>query len=213
VKINECFLDDANGYPVGASTIGAMIASSGKKHLWDERSRGGVGAADSAAAQTADTDNSVDTVVIHYISAVADAPDDPYNLGRLLKIFCDYGVSSHYLITRGGEVYKLVPEEMKAWHAGPSIMPEPDNRTGVNEFAIGIELAATDCSGFTDAQYEALRELCADMEGRRRKKMVYVGHDMIAGERAVAAGLRKEPKTDPGPLFDWGLFLKLLIGP
>jgi len=187
MNIKECFLDDENDYPVETATIGSLIAASGKKHLWDERA-GGVG---------------IDTVVIHYMSAVAAAPEDPYNLGRLLKIFCGYGVSSHYLITREGDVYCLVPEEMKAWHAGPSIMPAPDNRTGVNEFSIGIELAATESSGFTGAQYEALNSLCVDIEERRRKKMTYVGHDMIAGERAVALGLRKEPKVDPGPLFDW----------
>jgi len=40
--------------------------------------------------------------------------------------------------------------------------------------------------------------------------MAYVGHDMIAGERAVALGLRKEPKVDPGPLFDWDFFHKVI---
>jgi len=189
MEIKKCLLDADNDYPAGASAIGAMIVSSGKKHLWGDRAGGGV--------------DTVDTIVIHYMSAVDVAPDDPYNFGQLLKIFCDYGVSSHYLIDRGGEIYNLVPEEMKAWHAGPSIMPEPDNRTGVNEFSIGIELAATERSGFTEAQYEALRGLCADIEERRHKKMVCVGHDMIAGERAVALGLRKEPKIDPGALFDW----------
>ena len=198
MNINECLLDAENGYPVDPvevpATIGSLIASSGKKRLWDDRA-GGIDA--------------IDTIVIHYMSAAAVSPDDPYNLSRLLKIFCDYGVSAHYLIARDGEVCRLVPEEMKAWHAGPSIMPEPDNRTGVNEFSIGIELAATESSGFTDAQYETLNGLCADIEERRRKKMVYVGHDMIAGERAVALGVRKEPKVDPGPLFDWSRLARI----
>jgi N-acetyl-anhydromuramyl-L-alanine amidase AmpD len=35
---------------------------------------------------------------------------------------------------------------------------------------------------------------------------------MIAGERAVAMGLRKEPKVDPGPLFDWGFFHRIVDG-
>jgi len=189
MNIKKCLLESANDYPVGASTIGAMIvSSSGKERLWDERSGGA---------------DAVDTVVIHYMSAVDVVPGDPYNLGQLLKIFCDYGVSSHYLINRDGEIYNLVPEGMKAWHAGLSIMPEPDNRTGVNEFSIGIELLATRDSGFTEAQYEALGGLCVGIEGRFRRKMVYVGHDMVAGERAVALGLRKDPKIDPGPLFDW----------
>jgi N-acetylmuramoyl-L-alanine amidase len=196
VNIKECLLDDENDYPVDTATIGSLIASSGQKHLWAERADAGL--------------NTIDTIVIHYMSASAVSPEDPYGLSRLLKIFCDYGVSAHYLIARDGEVYRLVPEEMKAWHAGPSIMPEPDNRTGVNEFSIGIELVATESSGFTDAQYEALNGLCADIEGRRRKKMVYAGHDMVAGERAVSLGLRKEPKVDPGPLFDWSRLTRII---
>ncbi|GBU20877.1 N-acetyl-anhydromuranmyl-L-alanine amidase [Fibrobacteres bacterium R8-0-B4] len=195
MNIKECLLDVENDYPADAATIGSMIASSGQEHLWNERAGG-----------------AIDTVVIHYMSASAVSPGDPYNLSSLLKIFCDYGVSAHYLIARNGEVYRLVPEEMKAWHAGPSIMPEPDNRTGVNEFSIGIELAAAESAGFTDAQYGALNMLCADIEERSCQKMVYVGHDMIAGERAVALGLRKEPKTDPGPLFDWSRLTARIIG-
>jgi N-acetyl-anhydromuramyl-L-alanine amidase AmpD len=34
----------------------------------------------------------------------------------------------------------------------------------------------------------------------------YVGHEHIAGMDAVNAGLRKQAKTDPGPLFDWNGF-------
>ncbi|MCL2219027.1 MAG: N-acetylmuramoyl-L-alanine amidase [Chitinispirillia bacterium] len=96
---------------------------------------------------------------------------------------------------------------MRAWHAGASIMPEPDNRKGANEFAIGIELMATAKSGFTDAQYNSLAELCKDIEKRRSKKMTYVGHDQIAGKRAVDMKLRADAKPDPGPLFDWGRFM------
>jgi len=186
MKIYDCILDDKNGFAVNASTIGGLIAASGKQHLWGERAEG-----------------VVDTVVIHYMSAVNVNPARPYDLGLNLKIFCDYGVSSHYLITRRGRVLRLVPEEMKAWHAGASIMPEPDNRTGVNEFSIGIELMGAEKSGFTKLQYAALRRLCQDIEKRRGKKMRLVGHDQVAGERAVAMGLRADAKTDPGPLFDW----------
>jgi len=190
VKIHECLLDSGNGTVIGGNTLGGMVAMSGKRSLWERRREG-----------------LVDTIVIHYMSAENIDKNNPYDICRLLKIFCDFGVSSHYLITRRGKIYRLVPEEMKAWHAGPSIMPEPDNRTGVNEFSLGIELAATANSGFTKAQYTSLISLCQDIERRRGRKMVYVGHDDIAGERAVAMGLRKEPKIDPGPLFDWGLFM------
>ena len=187
MKIYDCILDDRNDFIAGGATVGAMVALSGKKCLWEARAFG-----------------LIDTVVIHYISAVNVMPTNPYDFGQILKIFCDYGVSSHYLISRRGKVYRLVPEEAKAWHCGPSIMPEPDNRTGVNEFSIGIELMATENSGFTKLQYDALSRLCVDIERRYGADMSYVGHDQIAGERAVAMGLRSAAKVDPGKLFDWG---------
>jgi N-acetyl-anhydromuramyl-L-alanine amidase AmpD len=193
MKIHECLLDNDNGVVIDGDTLGGMIASSGKRHLWSER-----------------VDGRIDTVVIHYMSAVNVDKNHPYDLDRLLKIFCDFGVSSHYLITRRGRIFRLVPEEAKAWHAGLSMMPEPDNRSGVNEFSIGIELMATEDSGFTKLQYSALRELCLDIEKRCGRGMTYVGHDQIAGERAVALGVRADRKVDPGPMFDWDFFRKSL---
>jgi N-acetyl-anhydromuramyl-L-alanine amidase AmpD len=85
-------------------------------------------------------------------------------------------------------------------------MPEPDNRIGVNDFSIGIELMATEKSGFTMLQYKSLCNLCDSIEMRYGRTFSYVGHDQIAGERAVALGLRKEIKQDPGNLFDWQYF-------
>jgi N-acetyl-anhydromuramyl-L-alanine amidase AmpD len=186
VTITTCLLDGENPLSISGASLGALIAASGKRHLWEERS----GA-------------TVDVVVIHYTSAVAVAPETPFRKELVLKIFCDYGVSSHYLIGRRGGVIRLVPEAAKAWHAGGSIMPEPDNRRAVNDFSIGIELMATAASGFTPAQYRALARLGTDIERRNSRKFSYVGHDQIAGSRAVALGLRNEPKIDPGPLFDW----------
>jgi len=191
MKIHNCFLDNKNSTNIGNTTLGEMIISQGKEHLWEERTHG-----------------HIDTVVIHYMSAVAINPKRLYDLDLLLGIFCDYGVSSHYLINRRGKILRLVPEDKKAWHSGPSIMPDPDNRTGVNEFSIGIELAGTEQSGFTNSQYDALCKLCLNIEMRRSIKIHYVGHDQIAGERAVTKGLRKVAKTDPGLLFEWDYFTK-----
>ena len=193
IIINKCLLSAENGVTVDGVAIGALIGASGRRHLWEQR-RNAV----------------VDVIVVHYTSAVVPAPDRAFNKGLILKIFCDYGVSSHYLIGRRGGVDLLVPEEMKAWHAGGSIMPEPDNRQGVNEFSIGIELLATPTSGFAPSQYRSLSRLCADIEQRHCRRFTYVGHDRIAGERAVALGLRKDAKADPGALFDWDRFLQQL---
>jgi N-acetyl-anhydromuramyl-L-alanine amidase AmpD len=189
MKINQCLLDRSNAIMVKDVSIGDLIGASGKQHLWNDRSQ-----------------SAIDVIVMHYTSAAVAAPLTPFDRGSILKIFCEYGVSSHYLIDRKGRVDLLVPEEKKAWHAGGSIMPEPDNRTGVNEFSIGIELMATDVSGFTAAQYRSLAELCAAIEQRYGRRFAFVGHEQIAGERAVALGLRGDRKVDPGRLFEWERF-------
>jgi N-acetyl-anhydromuramyl-L-alanine amidase AmpD len=189
LKISLCLLDHRNPLIADGISIGRRILASGKKHLWDERENG-----------------SIDAVILHYTSAIAIASAQPFSLEENLKIFCDYGVSSHFFISRRGGTSRLVPEDKKAWHCGGSIMPSPDNRKGVNEFSLGIELAATPDSGFTESQYRAAARLCAGLEKKYEKKFVYLGHDRIAGARAVTLGLRKEPKEDPGPLFDWNFF-------
>lgn len=147
----------------------------------------------------------VDTIVMHYISGInvnRSRWDDPA-LAR--SILDRYGFSAHYLVARDGTVYKLVDEKNVAWHAGGSIMPAPDNRKNVNRFSIGIEIIATHTSGFTEAQYDALEQLVADIKSRHPIRHI-VGHEEIAGRRAVSLGLRKDLKQDPGPLFDWSRF-------
>ena len=69
---------------------------------------------------------------------------------------------------------------------------------------------ATGASGFTIKQYSSLGALCADIEKRYGRKMIYVGHQDIAGTRAVDLGLRKDAKTDPGNKFDWKKFKRRL---
>jgi N-acetyl-anhydromuramyl-L-alanine amidase AmpD len=193
MKITNCLLDIHNNTRLGNATVAACVRAQGKKHLWDERPA-----------------PACDTIVIHHISAVRTAPRRPFALAPILKIFCDFGVSSHYLIRRNGAVLRLVPEQKKAWHAGGSIMPGRDKRIAVNNFSIGIELVATLLSGYTKKQYSACARLCRDIEIRLGKKFSYVGHEDIAGKRAQRLGLRKDVKRDPGPMFDWALFKKLL---
>lgn len=187
MKIVPQLLDKNN--PV----VGQRIRSLGKDALWGEREKG-----------------HIDVIVIHYISAVEVCPQEPFNTERILGIFCDYDVSSHFLIGRDGVVLNLVPVEKKAWHCGGSIMPEPDCRRAVNEFSVGIELVATAKSGFTVCQYTALSELCCFLEKEFNRKFVYTGHDQIAGEMAVQLGLREQKKEDPGELFKWGYFFECL---
>ena len=149
----------------------------------------------------------IDTIVVHYISAVDVNPDDPFNLEQILDLLrkpIEYTaedgqleavrVSAHYLVTRQGEIHRLVEEENVAWHAGISSLRGRQLDNSCNEFSIGIELMGGEDFDYTDEEYQALIELIRDI--RTRYKIAaenIVGHDFIAPDR----------KEDPGPHFDW----------
>lgn len=150
----------------------------------------------------------VDALVIHCISL----PPGCYGGDEIERFFCnrlDHGtheyfdhirdlrVSAHFLVKRDGETLQFVSTLDRAWHAGRSALhgvPE------VNDFSIGIELEGVDDDGFTSIQYDRLatltRALTKAYPGIEAGRMV--GHSDIAPGR----------KTDPGPFFDWGRFLR-----
>lgn len=165
----------------------------------------------------------VDRVMIHFMSAVNLTPDDPYDVDRNIGILKEYGVSANYLIARDGTVYRLVPDDKAAAHAGRPQDDRPEYRN-MNRRSIGIELLAVgskqdmtggtpammseakyeafaakhpELIGFTDAQHAALRQLLERLadehEGIELTRHHVLGHAEYAGER----------KTDPGELFDW----------
>ena len=191
--VRECYLANSNGFSLGERTLGETIARTGKEHLWEPRR------------------SPIDTVVIHYISAAGKGVEDPFLLDDILPIFPEYGVSSHYLIQRDGTVYALVPESCKAWHCGPSMMPPPDSRQGVNDFSLGVELVGGENSEFTTEQYRSLASMCRRFVSTYSTALSFVGHSDVAGIRAVEHGIRTIPKADPGPLFDWDRFHRLRI--
>lgn len=154
----------------------------------------------------------IDTLVLHYISAVNITPDDPFNVEECLKFLREpivytvagkqksVRVSAHYLIDRAGDIYQLVDDENVAWHAGKSSLRGRSIRNSCNDFSIGIELVGGAFAEFTDEQYESLIELVRDkiLVSNPIPKENMVGHEHIAPGR----------KTDPGKQFDWERFFK-----
>jgi N-acetyl-anhydromuramyl-L-alanine amidase AmpD len=63
---------------------------------------------------------SVDVVVIHFASNVVADRVDPFGIAEVIALFRRYSVSSHYLIGRDGQVYRLVEENRQAFHEGPA---------------------------------------------------------------------------------------------
>ena len=98
-------------------------------------------------------------------------------------------VSSHFFISRAGELWQFVSCDERAWHAGQSSYR---GRSNCNDDSIGIELEGLEGSSFETAQYETLSALCAAL-----MTQYPIAH--VAGHEHIAPG-RKE---DPGPGFDW----------
>ena len=126
-----------------------------------------------------------DMVVLHYTAmATAEAA---------LERLCDPepAVSAHYLIAPTGAVFALVPEDLRAWHAGAGRWGDV---TDVNSRSIGIELANTGTTPFAAPQMLALEELLSGILGRHR----------IRPERVIAhSDMAPGRKSDPGARFDW----------
>jgi N-acetyl-anhydromuramyl-L-alanine amidase AmpD len=122
--------------------------------------------------------HTIDTLVIH--SSYNALGGDAYSVEKLLALFAHYGVSSHYLIDRDGQIYQLVPESYRSFHAGASRMP--DGRVNVNNFSLGIELMNTRDDQYTEAQYRSLRNLVVRLKKQHPIKHI-VGHGQIAPTR------------------------------
>ncbi|NCO85592.1 MAG: N-acetylmuramoyl-L-alanine amidase [Rhodobacterales bacterium] len=124
-------------------------------------------------------------VVIHYTGM--DSAE------AALDRLCDPAaeVSAHYLIAASGAVFALVPEAMRAWHAGAGRW---GSVTDVNSASIGIELANTGRTPYAAAQMRALEQLLAGVMARHG----------IAPERVIGhSDMAPLRKADPGARFDW----------
>jgi N-acetylmuramoyl-L-alanine amidase len=104
-------------------------------------------------------------------------------------------VSSHYLIEEDGRIFRLVPEERRAWHAGLSFWKGEE---GVNHASIGIEIVNPGHEfgyrPFPPAQIDAVIALVADIRTRWS-----IDDNRILGHSDVAPAR----KIDPGELFPW----------
>jgi N-acetylmuramoyl-L-alanine amidase len=104
-------------------------------------------------------------------------------------------VSAHYVVGEGGEVFRVVPESERAWHAGVSSW---EGQASTNARAIGIEIANGGhdfgLPSYPGVQIDAVIALVRDILTRNKlAPSRVVGHSDIAPER----------KEDPGEHFPW----------
>ena len=102
-------------------------------------------------------------------------------------------VSYHYLVGRTGLIYRLVPNERRAGHAGVS---EWRGRSDVNDFSIGIGICNAGAGEpYRAEQYEATGELVAALTE---------AYDLDYGEVVGHCHVSPGRKTDPWLHFHWG---------
>lgn len=133
---------------------------------------------------------SVDMIILHYTGMLTAKEA----LNRLTDSASK--VSAHYVVDEGGAIYALVPERMRAWHAGVSAWK---GETDINARSIGIEIINPGHEWgyrkFPAKQIDLVAALIRDIKTRHEVPVTRVlGHSDVAPQR----------KEDPGELFPWG---------
>ena len=131
----------------------------------------------------------IDMIVLHYTGMKTGAAA----LARLADPASK--VSAHYLVEENGDVYHLVAEENRAWHAGVASWK---GQHDINARSIGIEIVNPGHEfgyrDFRDAQISAVIELIKEINTRHViTPAMVLGHSDVAPRR----------KEDPGEKFPW----------
>lgn len=113
-------------------------------------------------------------------------------------------VSAHYVVEEDGRLFRLVPEERRAWHAGVGSW---QGETDVNAASIGIEIVNPGHEfgyrAFPAVQIETVIALVADIRERWSVTDArIIGHSDMAPAR----------KQDPGELFPWKQLAEQRLG-
>jgi N-acetylmuramoyl-L-alanine amidase len=105
------------------------------------------------------------------------------------------GVSCHYVVDEHGHITQLVPEELRAWHAGISYWR---GETDINSQSIGIEIHNPGHQhGYPDFPSKQMRAVIALSKDIVRRH--HIAPDNILAHSDVAP----ERKIDPGEKFNW----------
>ena len=140
----------------------------------------------------------IDTLVLHYTGMVSAE----VALARLTDPAAK--VSAHWCIGEDGTLWRLVPEELRAWHAGVSLWRD---RPSVNDRSIGIELVnpghELGYRPFPRAQMDAAIDLARAIAAR---------HAIDPRNVVAHADIAPARRQDPGELFDWARLARAGVG-
>lgn len=135
----------------------------------------------------------IDSIVLHCSA---------HHAQDMIKVLEEKKLSAHYIIDTDGKIYQLVPEKLRAWHAGESYWRGKNN---LNHSSIGIELCSLSMGQevYNDNQIRQTIKLCRKiMRHYHIKKVNIVAHSDIAPTR----------KPDPGKTFPWEYLAQKGIG-
>jgi len=131
----------------------------------------------------------IDTVILHYTGMKTGK--------EALDRLCDPAakVSAHYVVEENGDIYRLVDEAKRAWHAGLSSWR---GERDINARSIGIEIVNPGHEfgyrDFPDVQIDAAIALLKNIRTRYEISPARVlAHSDVAPRR----------KEDPGEKFPW----------
>ncbi len=114
------------------------------------------------------------------------------------------GVSCHYAVGEAGAITQMVPEALRAWHAGEAFWA---GESDINSASIGIEIHNPGHEwgypDFPQQQLDAVEALCLDIIARHG----------IRPERVLAhSDVAPRRKKDPGEKFPWARLARAGIG-
>ena len=130
----------------------------------------------------------IQLIIIHYTALKNTLDAISYLCNKSKK------VSSHYLISQNGNVYHLVEDKFRAWHAGQAFWNEI---TDVNSISIGIELDYSSSgknNKFSFKMINSLKKLILKL-----KKNYKININSIIAHSDIAPYRKK----DPGKHFPW----------
>lgn len=137
----------------------------------------------------------IEYIILHYTACGFDLSVD-----ILTDAASQNPVSAHYLIDEHGEVFQLVDDDKRAWHAGVSCWL---GKEGLNTWSLGIEMVYPGHGPFAQAQLQSCLKLCqALMHKYKIPPENILGHSDVAPDR----------KADPGENFDWKGFADNGVG-
>ena len=113
-------------------------------------------------------------------------------------------VSCHYVIDEAGTITQLVPENLRAWHAGVAFW---NGITDLNSASIGIEIQnpghEDGYHDFPPAQMKAVAALSRD---------IVVRHAITPRNVLAHSDVACARKVDPGEKFDWAFLHSCGVG-